>query len=433
MRLTLSALLLIAAAAQSQSLPPDLQRLLTLKDRASVLLANVPDYTCLETVGRVERSAQGRRKSADVIRVAIAVVDGKETYGWPDGERFLDRQLSQMIRSGLTATGLYGPFVRGLMTGKNDDFKFGGEAKLNGEFAFRYDFRIPATEGPWNIRVGHESGTAGEDGSFWAEEKNLDLRRLEVSAAGIPLNVGLRDLHLVIDYEVMEISDRRVLLPAQVWVDALELNGKEHLSHVFFNHCRAFGADSKISFAAGEQTGSRPKSPSKSFDLPIGLEITATLKTPVDAAAASPGDTLEAAIAKPVFWKGKEIVPQGARLEGHIRQLRPLLDSGECAVTIEFDRIQTLDGWVQFYARMTAFGGVPGAPNKKGHPAFEAAPDVRGSQGMVDPEIPGVATIYLPAATAQMPAGTSMTWRTEDLIPSQDRVTPNLDTYIPVN
>jgi hypothetical protein len=32
-----------------------------------------------------------------------------------------------------------------------------------------------------------------------------------------------------------------------------------------------------------------------------------------------------------------------------------------------------------------------------------------------------------------MPAGTSMTWRTEDLIPSQDRVTPNLDTYIPVN
>jgi hypothetical protein len=157
------------------------------------------------------------------------------------------------------------------------------------------------------------------------------------------------------------------------------------------------------------------------------------LKTPVDAAGASPGDTLEAAIAKPVFWKGREVVPQGARLEGHIRQLRPLPDSGECAVTIEFDRILTLAGWVQFYARMTAFGGVPGAPEKKGHPAFEAVPDVRGSQGMVDPEIPGVATIYLPAAIAQMPAGTSMTWRTEDLIPGQDRVTPNLDTYIPVN
>jgi hypothetical protein len=52
---------------------------------------------------------------------------------------------------------------------------------------------------------------------------------------------------------------------------------------------------------------------------------------------------------------------------------------------------------------------------------------------MIDPEIPGVGTIYLPAASAQMPAGTSMTWRTEDLIPSKDRPSPNLDTRIQMN
>src|ERR1039458_681914 len=101
MRLTFSVLVLIAAVAHSQSLPPDMERLLTLKERASVLLANIPDCPCLETAGRVERSAQGRQKSADVIRVAVAVVNRKETYGWPNGERFLDRQLSQMIRLGL--------------------------------------------------------------------------------------------------------------------------------------------------------------------------------------------------------------------------------------------------------------------------------------------------------------------------------------------
>ena len=177
------------------------------------------------------------------------------------------------------------------------------------------------------------------------------------------------------------------------------------MSHIFFNHCRAFGADSTISFSSDAQTGSQTKSPSSNLALPTGLEITATLKTPVDSATASPGDTLEAAVAKPVFWKGKEIVSQGARLEGHIRQLRPLPDWEECAVTIEFDRIQTLDGWVQFYARITALRGVPDTRKKKGHPVFEAAPDVSGSRGMIDPEIPGVGTIYLPAASAQMPAG----------------------------
>jgi hypothetical protein len=433
MRLTFSALLLIAAVAHSQSLPPDIERLLTLKDRASVLLANIPDCTCLETAGRVERSAQGRQKSADVIRVAVAVVNRKETYGWPNGERFLDRQLSQMIPGGLRATGLYGTFVRGLMASKNDNFQFAGEGKLNGESVFRYDFQIPASEGPWNIGVGQESGTAGERGSFWVEAKNLELRRLEVSAVGIPLNLGLKDLHLVIDYEVMVISDRRVLLPAKARVDALQWSGREDLSHVFFNHCRAFGADSTISFAADAQTGSQTKSPSRNFELPTGLEITAALKTPVDSATSSPGDPLEAAIAKPVFWRGKEIVSQGARLEGHIRQLRPLPDLEQCAVTIEFDRIQTLKGWMQFYARMTALRGVPGTRTKKGHPVFEAAPDVSGSRGMIDPEIPGVGTIYLPAASAQMPAGTSMTWRTEDLIPSKDRPSPNLDTRIQMN
>src|ERR1022692_1351090 len=123
-----------------------------------------------------------------------------------------------------------------------------------------------------------------------------------------PVNVGLKNLHLVIDYEVILISDRRVLLPAKAWVDALEQNGKEDLSHIFFNHCRAFGADSTISFSSDAQTGSQTKSPSSNLALPTGLEITATLKTPVDSATASPGDTLEAAVAKPVFWKGKEIV-----------------------------------------------------------------------------------------------------------------------------
>lgn len=433
MRLTSFALILIAAAAHSQSLPPDLERLLTLKDRASVLLANIPDYTCLETVGRVERTAQGRRKSADVIRVAVAVVNRKETYGWPGGERFLDRQLSQMIPGGLRATGLYGTFVRGLMAAKNDDFHFAGGGTLNGESIFRYDFQIPPSEGPWNIRVGNESGTAGERGSFWVEARNLDLRRLEVSAVGIPSNVGLKILHLVIDYEVMVISDRRALLPSKAWVDALELNGRVELSHVFFNHCRAFGADSTISFDSDAPTGSQPNSRPRSSELPAGLDITATLKTPLDAATASPGAALEAAIAKPIFSKGKEIVAQGARLEGHIRQLRPLQDRDERAVTIEFDRIQTRDGWMQFYARLTAFEGVPGARNTKGHPLFEAAPDVSGSPEMIDPEIPGIATIYLPAASAQIPAGTSMTWKTETLIPTPDRTPPTLDTHIKTN
>src|ERR1700722_17415864 len=131
MRLAFSGLLVIAAVARSQSLPPEIERLITLKDRASALLANIPDYTCLETVGRIERGDAGR--SSDVIRVVVAVVHQKETYGSTAGEHFLDRELLAMIRSAITATGLYRTCARGLMIRKNDDFQFAGEGKLNGE------------------------------------------------------------------------------------------------------------------------------------------------------------------------------------------------------------------------------------------------------------------------------------------------------------
>ena len=104
-------------------------------------------------------------------------------------------------------------------------------------------------------------------------------------------------------------------------------------------------------------------------------------------------------------------------------------------MTVEFDRIETFDGWVQFYGRMTALTGVPGLGNrtfkKKGHPAFEAAPDVSDKRDTMDPEIPGISTIFLSASSAHMPAGTSMTWRTEDLSSADAHGSPDLKTHMP--
>jgi hypothetical protein len=414
MRFGISALVLLAATGQSPALTPDQGRLLTMQTRASALVAQIPAYTCVETTSRLERLAGGRGVSADVVSVAVAVVNERETYGWPDGERFLDRQLSEMIGSGLVVTGLFGTLVRGLLISKVDDFEFAGEEKLNSETALRYNFQVPASEGPWKIRLGKEAGVAGRQGSLWVDPKNLELRRVEVSPMGLPDNVGLKRLHLIVDFEVMVISERKVLLPAKAWVDAQEQSGRQYRSHVFFNHCRTFGAESTLSSGSDGSTDAGTKSLFQIKALPKGLEILASLQTPVDCANASPGDELEASIEHQVIWKGRQIIAPGARLVGHIRQLRPAPDSDEVAVTIEFDRIEAVGGWVQFYAEMKALGGVPEVPKHKKHPLFEAAPDLTAGKDIGDPEIPGVVTIYLPAA-GTIAAGTAMTWKTEDL------------------
>jgi hypothetical protein len=393
---------------------PEQGRLLTLQARASALVAQIPDYTCVETTSRLERMAGGRGVSADVVNVAVAVVNERETYGWPDGERFLDRQLSEMIGSGLVVTGLFGTLVRGLLISKVDDFEFAGEEKLNSETALRYNFRVPASEGPWKIRLGKEAGVAGRLGSLWVDAKNLELRRVEVSPMGLPERVGLKKLQLIIDFEVIAISGHKVLLPAKAWVDAQEQSGRQYRSHVFFNHCRTFGAESTLSSGSDPSTDAGTKSLFQVKALPKGLEILASLKTPVDCATASPGDELEALIVRPVLWKGGQIIAPGARLVGHIRQLRPAPDLDEIAVTVEFDRVEAVGGWVQFYAEMKALGGVPQMPKHKKHPLFEATPDVAGGKDIEDPEIPGVVTFYLPPS-AKIAAGTAMTWKTADL------------------
>lgn len=427
--LKFSVLALLAAAAQAQAVLPEVERLLSIKEQASSLVANIPDYTCLETVSRVSLHPNSRDNSADVIGVAVGVVDRKEIYGWPDGGRFLDQQLGDMIGSGMNTTGLYGTLLRGLIYARTEDFRFVAKTELSGESAFRYDFRIAPSEGPWKIRVGKQSGTAGERGSLWAAEKNLTLRRLEVSADGIPAGMPLKKLHLIIDYEAMMISGRRVLLPAKAWVEALQQDGRKNLSHVFFNHCRAFEAESKLSGTSDAPDGAPPPS----VRLPKGLDISTILRSSINGADVSPGDAVLAEIARPVVWKGQELIPQGARLEGHVRQIQPLPELRQAALTLEFDRIQTSTGWLQFYGRPTSLRGVTASGKTKGHPAFEAVPDVSGARDVIDPEIPGIVTIYLPATSAQLPAGAAMTWRIEDLGTGLAHGSPKLETRVPVN
>jgi hypothetical protein len=56
---------------------------------------------------------------------------------------------------------------------------------------------------------------------------------------------------------------------------------------------------------------------------------------------------------------------------------------------------------------------------------------VSDSRHPIDPEIPGISTIFLSAASAQMPAGTSMTWRTEELTSAESHGSPDLKTRMP--
>ncbi len=382
-----------------------------LQDRNAALLAKTPAHTCLETISRAQLDTRGGRHDADLTRVEIGVSEGKEIYGYVDGKHFSNERLSAMLGYTFSTTGLFSSIARALIAGNDASITFAGKEVLNGESVLRYNFQVVPGQGGWSIHYGKESGTAGEQGWFLVDSLNLILRRVVVYAVDIPRILKLKELNAVIDYEPETVADSRVLLPYVARVHVQEASGKERVSRMFFNHCRAFTAESTVLFDVnnthlqGDQPSGRP-------DLPPDLDIAVSLASPISRAAAAANDVLTATVAAPVSSKGREIIARGAVLEGHLRPCR-----GENAVIIELDRVRTRDGWAPFYARMVSVASIN-----------QASAENAGPQRNADPEIPGVAKISFTGKSAELAAGTQMVWRTEPLVMPAEAHAPQLNT-----
>ena|GEM_PF-3127107 len=387
-----------------------------LQDRNAPLLVKTPDYTCLESISRAQVDTRGHPHGAELIRIEVAVSDGREIYGNAGGKRFSNERLADMLGDTFSTTGLFNSIARALIAGSNARVVFAGEEALNGESVFRYNFQVLPGHAGWSIQYGKESGQAGEEGWFFVDSANLILRRAVVHAVEMPRNLKLKELDATIDYEPETIADRRVLLPYTAQVHVNEGSGMERASRMFFDHCRAFTAESALSFDVNSLPAQDNQAPGKA-DLPSDLEVIVSLVSPVSPASAAVNDVLTATVAAPVFLRGHEIIARGAIIEGHVRPLH-----GRNSVTIELDRVKTREGWAPFYAHIvslaaTAQAKAEGAGQESGERTTPA-----------DPEIPGVARIDFAGKSGELAAGTQMIWKTEPLAAPTEAHAPQLGT-----
>ncbi len=389
----------------------------SLQERNAPLLIGTPSHTCLETISRMQIDTRGRTHDADLTRVDIAVADGHEVYGYIGGKRFSNERLTAMLGYTFTTTGIYSSLARALIAGNGVRITFAGDEVLNGESVFRFNFKGLPSQAFWTIQQGKQSGDSGEEGSFLVDRASLTLRRVIVRATDIPTNLKLKRLDAVIDYELETIAARRILLPKMAQVHAIEAGGTERLGRMFFNHCRAFVVESTMVFNTDDTKGQGSEPPRKP-DLPPDLDIILSLGSPIDIAAAAANDVVTATVAESVRSKGQELIARGASVEGHVRPSR-----GENAIIIEFDRVQTRNGWVPFYARM-----VSPSPTSPGASSVSVISSSADHAKLSDPEVPGVAKIDLASGNSILAAGTQMTWKTELLAASPESRPPQLNT-----
>jgi hypothetical protein len=97
--------------------------------------------------------------------------------------------------------------------------------------------------------------------------------------------------------------------------------------------------------AAGQSSASTPPSAPSGADLPVGATICATLTKPIDSKKAKPGDAIAARVTLPVLSHGKVLIPNDAKIIGHVTLAQPRSRDGtESQLAIVFDHAVLKDG-----------------------------------------------------------------------------------------
>jgi hypothetical protein len=383
-------LLSAIAAAAADDLPPELIRLARFKQKIRRDMAQVPNYTCLETMERSQRLPRARSfRLLDTVRLEVSNVDGKELLAWPGARRFEDKNLTSFVSSGMIANGMFALHAHNLFVNDNTSFEYRGEENLDGRDAVRYDYRIAQFMSGYKITILGASATVATRGSFWFDPVTLDLLRVDLYGDEIPVELGLAEFVVKTYYAREHIAGSDALLPQRAELVLTRFSGEASRNVITFSACREYGSESTISFEPPPEPGSElPKPEVRQVDLAAGLLVPVALETAIDSKSASVGDAVRARVRQDVRQKGQLVLPAGALISGRIRSLdRFSAPEPYFLMGIEFSEVEWQNARAEFLGELVDNH----APNATG---------------------PGVGILRIPGASFHLAPGFRMIWRT---------------------
>jgi hypothetical protein len=288
-------------------------------------LAQQPNYTCLETVERSNRSGKEKEfRLLDTVRLEVALVEGREMFAWPGSKQFEDADMRAFVPTGMFGNGDFGLYAKEVFGGRTTEFEYKGEAKLGEQVTSRFDFHVPVSSG-MRIRSLDVTATVGYHGSFYAEAGTQDALRLAVEADALPEKLDLRQVSDTMEYKRARIGGGEFLLPSVSEVVMVNLRGDASRNVVRFSACHEFTGESTLKFgdddvpdAAAVASAAGKK---RELKLPKNAEIVLRLVDEVDTDKAAVGDPVRAALASDVKEKGQVLLHKGVEVSGRIVRL----------------------------------------------------------------------------------------------------------------
>ncbi len=303
------------------------------------ILNHLPNYTCIETVERSRRSnATHAFKLIDTLRLEVAMVGGKEMYGWPGSKTFESVPLRDLVSGdGALANGDFGLHARAIFAGAAT-FDYRGTGSDGARQWQRFGYKIKVMPSGFIVRTGDKSAEVPYYGSFDVDPKTLDVQRIEVVADQIPSEIGIRKTADTLEYTHVDIGGTQFLLPLQSDLTMTDASGGESRNHVRFSSCRQFAGESVLTFDDPTPTADAPK-PVEEINLPDGVELLLVLADEVDLQKAAVGDPVHARLQNDAKSKGRVWMAKNAMASGRITRIERHSDT--IMVGLTFDEIES--------------------------------------------------------------------------------------------
>ncbi len=283
-------------------------------------LSHLPNFTCVETIERSQRTPSAKRyQLVDNVRLEVALVSGKELYAWPGASKFEEQDLRDMV-GGAIGTGDFALHAKSIYLSGRAKFTYEGEEEIAGRKTHKFHYRVPMDGSGYLMRIEKAEGMVGYQGSVWNDAASLEMVRIEMTIDEIPPNIPLKEGHKTIEYAPVDIGGTRYVLPASMEMTLVTLNGGESRNRAVFTGCKQYTAESTLIFDE-PPPDEKPKAAAVTVTLPEGLSVSMKLMKTLDLAKSAMGDPVVFEVSKDASKGGQVWLPKGAQVELRLDQV----------------------------------------------------------------------------------------------------------------
>ena len=302
-----------------------LNQLAEIKARVAANQQRLPNYTCTETIERTRRhNNNGKFQAVDRVRLEVALVNSKEMYGWPGGDRIAEEEITNLV-SGTIGNGDFALLERAVF--------FTPEALIGpaltetrfGRSVMRYEYHVPLAFSGYHLRVPPKEALVAFHGSFWVDAQSLELQHLDVTVDAIPPFLGISAASNAVEFAPVDIGGVSFRLPHQTELHITDRSGWEYRNQTTFLKCHQFTGESILKFVE-EGTAIADAPPTQAAPanvvLPAKFSLDLALSEAIDGHTAAVGDLFTAVLERPLRPGADFLAPKKVAVRGRILKTR---------------------------------------------------------------------------------------------------------------